>query len=553
MRSPAPTQVLESTVAQLACVMLVIFFSECAASDKSAGYTPGPPNIVLIVADDFGYGDLSSYGATKFTTPNVDNLAANGMRFTDAYVVSSLCSPSRYSILTGRYSWRTRLKKEVLKSFSPPLIEAGRTTVASLLQRQGYFTACVGKWHLGFDWALREDAPQDAVVSVFDSWGTEPQKYIDFSQPLKGGPVERGFDYFFGIPGSNNMIPYVFIENDMVVQPPSVRNDFGAKTLKAPMWDLRTIDQILTEKAVTLIDGHFQNSSSDPLFLYFATSAIHLPCLPVTAKGMSGAGLRGDMVLEFDQMVGAIVDALERNGVIDNTIIIVTSDNGPQPGDPYLQVQRFKSRNWGDVYDFYQPYFDEYGAVHRGVGNQKEGWLTYDHNAAGMLSGFKSDAWEGGLRVPLIAHWPGKIPAGTVNTQVVSTVDFMATFAEIVGTTLTADEGEDSYSFAPALRNSEQPVARQSLVMVSGRSGALAVRKGEWKYIEAAQPEAGDLDYPPPPNEYPDLASPYVAQLYNLSEDIGEKTNLVTTHPSMVSEFRALIQTVITGVKSEAK
>ena len=513
------------------------------------------PNIVLIVADDFGYGDLSCYGSTKINTPNVDGLASKGMRFTDAYVGASLCSPSRYSFLTGRYSWRTRLKTGVLKPFEPPLIEENRTTVASMLKRKGYFTACVGKWHLGLHWSLKHDAGADAAETVFDSWGTAPQEYIDFSKPVGGGPREKGFDYFFGIPGSNNMTPFVFIENDKVLAPPSIPNNFGPKTLRAPDWDLRYLDRKLTAKAVEVIDQHFPNKDGRPLFLYFPTSAIHAPCLPTVTRGLSQAGLRGDMVLEFDRMVGEVVRALERNGALENTMIIVTSDNGPQPGDPFGMVQRFKAGSFGEEFDFYQPYFAGYDAVFPGIGGQEQGWLTYDHHPTAGLQGFKSDAWDGGLRVPFIVSWPKRISEASVNANMISTVDLLATLADVTGEPLAAHEGEDSYSFLSNLLDKDAPQVRETLTMVAGRSGALVIRKGNWKYIEAAvrDTSASPAAYPPPPNEFPGVTSPFEEHLYNLREDVNEKTNLAGRHAGKVVELKAAIGSVRKKPGSEGK
>ena len=513
------------------------------------------PNIVLIVADDFGYGDLSSYGSKKILTPHVDQLASDGMRFTDAYVASSLCSPSRYSILTGRYSWRTHLKTGVLKSFAQPLIEAGRTTLASLLKRKGYFTACVGKWHLGLNWGLKGNAPADAEQSVFDTWGTEPQQYIDFSKPVKGGPLEKGFDYFFGIAGSNNMIPFVYIENEGVVSPPTVPNQFGPNTLRAPDWDLKALDEKLTQKAVEVIDSHFGSKSLHPLFLYFPTSAIHLPCLPNTTKGSSNAGLRGDMVLQFDLMVGEVVNALERHGVLSNTLIIVTSDNGPVPGDPNGQIEKFKTKAFGDEYDYYQPYFAGYEPMYHGAFGHLKGWITYDHDPTAGLLGFKSDAWEGGLRVPFIAHWPEKIRKGSVNEVPICMTDLLATFAEITNSDLTEDEGEDSYSFLANVIDPDALPARTSMTLVAGRSGAMIVRKGSWKYVEAvtAPDRSSPAAYPPPPNEYPGAARVDEIQLYNLKEGADERNNLANARPLKVEELRSVLKQVKKTKKSEGK
>ncbi len=511
------------------------------------------PNIILILADDFGYGDMSCYGATRVKTPEIDKLADKGMRFTDAYVASSLCSPSRYSLLTGRYSWRTRLKSGVLTSFAPPLIEDGRTTLPSMLQKKGYFTACVGKWHLGFNWALNENAPADSDSSVFGAWGLEPHQYIDFSNPVKGGPVEKGFDYFFGISGANNMIPFVLIENDRLVAPPSVPNNFGQKILRAPNWDLRYLDGKFTEKAVGIIDKHFGERNGNPLFLYFSASAIHRPCLPTFTKGLSGAGLRGDMVLEFDHMVGRIVEALTKHNQLGKTMIIISSDNGPQPGDPFALIQRFRKNELGEEFDYYLPYFADYQPEYRGNGGEKKGWLVYGHNPTAGLSGFKGDSWEGGVRVPFIVYWPGVVKAGTVSPRVICLSDIMATISEIVGVKLGEEEGEDSYSFLQNLLKNDAPQVRKSVIFASGRTGALAVRKGEWKYIEAAgsgktNPEK---DYPPPPNEYNGLSDAFEPQLYNLNEDVFERNNLFGKMPGKVSELRGIITRVKADTKSE--
>ncbi len=263
-------------------IILNTFISSCDDSPP----VPDRPNIVLIFADDLGYGDFSCYGASKIKTPNVDKLADNGIRFTDAYVTSSLCSPSRYSILTGRYPWRTRLKSGVLGGFAPPLIEVGRTTLASMLNANGYYTAGIGKWHLGFNWALKDSIPRDPSISEDDFWRSVRLDNIDFSKPIKGGPIERGFDYFFGIGGSNGMRPHAFIENENVTAEPSVPDNFSQRTsgLRGPDWDLRNLDRKLTEKAVEVIDNHFSKESNSSFFLYFPTSAVHPPWLPAFTK-----------------------------------------------------------------------------------------------------------------------------------------------------------------------------------------------------------------------------------------------------------------------------
>lgn len=507
------------------------------------------PNIVLILADDLGYGDLSCYGATKISTPVIDQLATGGMKFTNAYVSSSLCSPSRYTILTGYYAWRTRLDFGVLKNYDTPLIEPGRTTLATLLKRNGYYTACIGKWHLGLDWQLNDKAPANPEENVFNSPKENLQEYIDFSKPVKGGPVERGFDYFFGIAGSNNMQPWVYIENDSVLQAPSeeqIPYDFLAPNVtKAPDWDIKTVNQVLTNKAVGVINSHFASNYNQPLFLYFPTSAIHRPCLPTFTKGKSQAGLRGDIVVELDWTVNEIIQALKANNAYENTLLIFTSDNGPRPGDPAVWIDRYKKEG----YEEYQEYFDDYSPEYvNEKGNMiwKNGWLTYGHCASGNFLGFKQDPFEGGLRVPLIVHWPGKVEAATVNNNAVCASDLLATFSELVGDTLGKNEGEDSYSFLSNLLDNKAPQIRKTVTLAGGGSGALIAIKDGWKYIEAAKPNRWPETY------YPNGPDDKKPRLYNLNTDISEQNNLYNSMPEKVSELVDVINKVRKNTKSES-
>lgn len=506
------------------------------------------PNIVIIMADDLGYGDFSCYGAKKYSTPAVDAVAASGMRFTDAHTASSLCTPSRYSMMTGRYSWRTRLRSGVLTWFGQPMIEPTRTTIASMLQRNGYYTAAIGKWHLGFDWALKPNAPADPVKDVFNSWEVSTQDHIDFSKPAKEGPITRGFDYYYGISASNNMIPFVFIDNDRVTQPPVIKKDYvfdtDQKSTRAANWDLETIDAELTKKAVAVIDNHFAAKTGQPLFLYYPTSAIHRPCLPKNTKNKSGAGFRGDMVLEFDWIVKQVVDALKRNNAYDNTLFIITSDNGAQPGDPVIKMEQYKS----DLGEFYYPsdavnYQPQY--IHP-AGNAigKRGWITYDHASAGSYRGFKSDAWEGGHRVPLIMRWPGTIKAGQTVSNLVCNVDMLATLSELVGDHLSAGEGEDSHSYLGNITGRSKSQVRKSLTIVAGSTGAYIVRIGNWKYIEPGKATVAQTYY--------EEVRPDHAQLYDLGKDPGEKNNLYTKMPAKVAEFKKLIEEVEKQARNEA-
>lgn len=497
------------------------------------------PNIVLIVADDLGYGDLSVYGATKISTPTLDKLASEGMKFDNAYVTSSLCTPSRYSILTGRYPWRTRLKFGVLKYYEEPLIKQDETTLASLLKRNGYRTACVGKWHLGLDWKLNGNAPENPEQTVFNSWSEDSYKYIDFSQPIENGPTQRGFDYFYGMAGSNNMQPYVYIENDRVLQPPTIEQkpyDHYVNVPRASNWDIKRNNIDLTEKAVEVINKHFKTHKSDPLFLYFPASAPHRPCLPTFTKGKSEAGLRGDMVEELDWTVNEIILALKENGVYENTLLIFTSDNGPRPGDPALWINKYAEGNYED---YHQSYFGNYEPEYIDPnGNQiwKAGWYTYGHNASGDLLGFKSDAWEGGFKVPFIVHWPGKVKAGAQSHNTICTADLFATFAELVGDKPKSTEAVDSYSFLPNIFNSQANQSRKSLVLTAGASGAFVAIKDKWKYIEAATPGRWPETY------YPNGPNKLEPQLYYLSKDWSEHQNLYNANPAKVAELKKIIE-----------
>lgn len=531
----------------LSAIGATMVFSSCNQGNqiKNANVKP---NIVFIVADDLGYGDIGCYGATKIQTPAIDSIASEGMKFTNTYASSSLCSPSRYSLLTGRYAWRTRLHHAVLTSFDKPLIEKDRPTIASMLKKNGYHNVCIGKWHLGFEWALNEKAPANPDSTVFGSWSPNAQDFIDFSKPAKEGPINRGFDYFYGMAGSNNMQPFAYMENDHVIQAPSEFQkpyDHGVFGIKAPNWDVKTVDQVLTQKAVDVINDHFKNYKKDPLFLYFPTSSIHRPCLPTFTKGKSQAGLRGDIVMELDWTVKEVVKALKENNAYENTIFVFTSDNGPMPGDPVTWLEKYKQ---GDYEDYHQPYFDQYSPQFvNEKGNEiwKKGWLTYGHNASGDYLGFKSDSWEGGFKVPFIVRWPEKVKAGTVNKNMICLSDVFATIADLLGE--SAEAGEDSYSFLSNLMDVKAPQVRESLTIAGGASGAFVEIHNGWKYIEAGSPNRWPETY------YPKGPSNLEAQLYNLNEDIGEQHNLYTRMPEKVTELTGIIKKVRANPKGEYK
>jgi len=491
---------------------------------------------------------LSCYGATKISTPAIDSLAREGMKFNKAYVTSSLCSPSRYSLLTGEYSWRSRLKYGVIKYYEKPLISQDQMTLASMLKQNGYTTACVGKWHLGLDWPLKQEAMEEPGKQIFDTWQNGIDQYVDFTKQVQNGPIALGFDYFYGIAGSNNMQPYVIIENDQVTMAPSVQDkayDHYNAALRAPNWKINTLNMDFTNKAVDVIDSHFRSDSEKPLFLYFPTSAIHRPSLPTFTKGKSQAGLRGDIVEELDWTVAQVVKALKTNNALENTLLIFTSDNGPRAGDPAFWMEEYES---GEYEDFHQDYFDEYQPeLVNEDGNKiwKKGWYTYGHSASGNFLGFKSDAWEGGLRVPFIAHWPGKINPG-ISDNIICNVDIYATIADMLDLKIDDGQAPDSYSFLSNLLGEDVSQVRESLVISGGASGAMVAVKDDWKYIEAS--EEGRW----PQTFYPEGPSIYDEQLYRLDEDVFESNNRLTEYPEIVKDLKKLIGKVQSGGGTEA-
>ncbi len=449
---------------------------------------PPLPNIVVILADDMGYGDPGSYNpASRVPTPNIDALAAEGMRFTDAHSPSAVCTPTRYGLLTGRYAWRTRMVSGVLDGFSPALIEEGRTTLASLLQGSGYATGAIGKWHLGLGAAER----------------------TDYTQPLRPGPNAVGFGYFFGIPASLDMAPYVYVRNEGLVAAPTesieasrMRRGGGGGFWRAGgiAPGFRHIDVLpdTTSEAVAFIRR--QQGSGRPFFLYLPYSAPHTPWLPTEEfVGRSGAGPYGDFVVQVDAAIGAVVEALADAGVADNTLVVVTSDNGAH----WLE---------SDV--------EEYG-----------------HRANGDLRGQKADIWEGGHRVPFIARWPGRIAAGSSSNETVSHTDLMATVADIVGVSLPADAGEDSYSLLPVMLGDSLDAPIREATVHHSLQGMFAIRQGTWKLILGL----GSGGFTQPAAVEPADGEP-PGQLYNLDRDPGETTNVFADHPDIVARLSGLLE-----------
>ena len=468
--------------------------NQAVAADPNASSGTGPrPNILLVLVDDMGYGDAKCYQPTsKIDTPAINQLAAEGMRFTDAHAPGPLCHMSRYGLLTGRYPFRT----DVSLWPKQPLIAEGQTTIASLLKSAGYHTAMVGKWHLGF------------AENGYD-------------QPMPGGPVDVGFDEFFGIRASTDIPPYFYIRDDQAVQPPTetiqANQTEGWSPIQGKFWraggiapDLE-LDNVLpkfTDEAVAVIDRHAAKpDSKSPLFLYVALPAPHTPWLPsIDFQNSSDVGLYGDFVMMVDSMVGRILDRLKQHAMHDNTLVIFTSDNGPV---------------------WYDHDVEKFG-----------------HDSCGSLRGMKGDAWEAGHRMPFVVRWPGRVRPGSASDQLVCFTDVLATFADITSQTIDADSHAiDSVSFLPAMLHSETSPekSRGTMVLTSG-GGALSVREGNWKWIE----RLGSSGFSRPNRVRPVDGGPK-SQLYDLSTDLSEQNNLALQNPERIARMRTLLQQIKDG------
>lgn len=474
-----------------------------------AATEPSRPNIVFVLADDLGYGDLGCYNKdSKIPTPNLDRLARDGTRFTDAHAPTSVCSPTRYAILTGRYSWRTRLQRGVLGPWDKPLIAAGRLTVAKLLQQHGYTTACIGKWHLGLNWQTKDGMPPSAGAK-------SPMSNVDFTKPIADAPITRGFDHYFGtiVP---NYPPYCFVENDHTVGIPSVREgtrgeQFNIPGPMLPGWKLADILPELTRHAVTWIEDTAKTKK--PFFLYLPLTSPHFPVVPSPEfVGKSQAGAYGDFVFQTDWTVGQVLDALKRAGVADNTLVIFTSDNGPE----VVEINP--------------------GAYERVP--------LFHHYSMGPLRGAKRDAWEGGHRVPFLARWPGKIKAGAVSDETMCHVDFMATVAAILGAKLPDNAAEDSVNVLPVLLGGKlSEPAREATVHHSG-GGKFAIRKGEWVLIDAPSGDdngaRGEPQWLKDERGYTKHDQP--GELFNVHDDLAERHNYFAEKPELVRELKTLLE-----------
>ena len=492
---------------------LMSFFTFVAHSQKK-------PNIIYILADDLGYGDISCLNAaSKIHTPNIDQLAAEGMTFTDAHAAAAVCTPTRYGLLTGRYPWRSKLKSGVLGLYDPPLLEEDRLTVGQLLQQQGYTTACVGKWHLGWDWPLKTGA--FFKDSLYKGHNSEPvrwqlENYIDFSAKIEHGPLSKGFDYYFGtdVP---NYPPYCFIENNRLTQVPDKTKPaamYGHPGVMAEDWKLENILPSLTNKATGYIKE--KAKGNQPFFLYLPLTSPHSPIAPADAyKGSSKAGLYGDFVQQTDWTVGEIIKAVKAAGIENNTIIFFTSDNGSPATDGK------------DMYG-------ELNAVKK-----------FDHFPSYQFRGIKADIWEGGHHIPFFVKWKGAIAEHSTSGKTICLNDLMATCADLLQIAIPANAGEDSYSMVPLLLRKKKVHYNRPYTIHQSGNGFFAIRKDNWKLIMCAG--SGGWSFPRPGKEEAGLPD---IQLYDMSKDPGEKINLQASEQERVGELKTLLVKCIKNGRS---
>lgn len=469
----------------LSCsILLAVIFSACQSATTEESQRP--PNVLFILVDDMGYGDISAFNAdSKIPTPALNQLAEEGMRFTDAHAPAAVCVPSRYGLMTGRYPIRRT------GVFEGSWIEPNRQTLAGLLSENGYHTACIGKWHLG----MGENEKNPGL----DGPASDGR--------LTSGPVDRGFDYFYGIPASLDIPPYYYIENDQVVDLPTdsvgdsntpgispIQGAFWRGGKMSPGFNHQEVLPHLTQKSLEFLQSH-QESSEQPFFLYMALPAPHTPWLPLEAfEGKSQAGMYGDFTYQVDQSIGQVLDYLEEAGIEEETLVFFSSDNGPV---------------------WFAEDVEKYG-----------------HSSVGALAGMKGDAYEGGHRMPFVVRWPGRIPANSESSQLVCFTDMMATLADLLNVSLDqATNAEDSYSILPVLLGGNEPHTLRDELLVESVYGLHAMRLGDWVYINGTGPGGFSWGYPRPQGD-PQDGPP---QLFNLSEDLGQQQNVIDQEPGVAS------------------
>ena len=466
------------------------------------------PNIIYILADDLGYGDVSINNPKgKIKTPNIDQIALGGMRFTDAHSASGVCTPTRYAILTGRYPFRSKLPVGVLRGYSRSLIENDQQTVAKLLSQAGYSTGVIGKWHLGVDWTLKsgnEALLQEKDLGIKTELNPE---IIDFTQAATAGPKSAGFDYSYILPASLDMPPYLYLENQQVEEQPTgytagnkmekgYSGPFWREGKMSPSFDFHQVLPRFIRKANQFIG---QQNSNKPFFLYLPLAAPHTPWMPNPEYvGKSGAGEYGDFVQQVDASVGAILKQLEKSGMAKNTIVIFASDNGPYWRPDYIE--------------------------------------RFDHASAGEFRGMKGDAYEGGHRIPFFVRWPAHVKANTISNTTTSLANLLATCSDLTGIKAVS---EDTYSILPILKGQTKVIKGQPGIVISSSIGYLTIRKGDWKLIEGLG-SGGFTE----PQKIEQSKMGVNGQLFNLKLDPKETQDLFETNQEKVNELRTLLQEI---------
>jgi arylsulfatase A-like enzyme len=496
---------------QLMKFSLLICILSCFSLVYARAQSTDRPNIIYILTDDLGYGDVKVYNKEgKINTPNIDKLAKQGMRFTDAHSPSGVCTPTRYSIMTGRYPWRSQRPVGVLNGFSRPLMENDRATVASLLKENGYNTAVVGKWHLGLGWVPKREYAHLLANKRYGIDAEMNPDHVDLAAPMTVSPNTNGFDYSYVLPASLDMQPYCYVENGKLVDPltsftPGKKPDTGyagafwRPGLMSPSFDFFDVLPGFTRKANEFLK---RQTKEKPFFLYLPMPAPHTPWMPITGFiGSSGAGEYGDFVQQVDASVGAIMKTLDSMGLAKNTMIVFTSDNGPYWREDYVN--------------------------------------KFQHKSAGPWRGMKGDAFEGGHRVPFIVRWPGNTKPGTVSDATTTLANLMSTAAEIVGNTNPRYNTEDSYSILSVLKGISKSVDNQPAVVHSSSIGYFAIRVGDWKLIQGLG--SGGFTVPkqiaPKPGEA-------MGQLYHLAEDPHEDKNLYGQYPEKVKALTEMLNQI---------
>ena len=452
------------------------------------------PNIIFILADDLGYGDLQCLNPeSKIPTPHTSKMAREGIKFTDAHSGSAVCTPTRYGVVTGRYCWRSRLKRGVLAGYSSHLIEPDRLTVADVMKNSGYHTACIGKWHLGMDMPRK---PKDSKLKT------------DYSGTIKNGPNVNGFDYFYGVTASLDFPPYVFVENNKFtaegseIYPGSKFPVYLRKGEMAPGFKhIECLDH-LTEKSTTYISERVK--SRQPFFLYFPLTAPHKPAMPAKRyQGKSNLGPYGDFIMQVDDVIGNILKAVKDNGIDQNTLIILSSDNG----------------------SYMYSYEKETGHVED---NSVQGFQKKNHRANYIYRGTKADVWDAGHRIPFIARWPSTIKPGSKSDVTICLTDLLATCADISGFKVPEQAAEDSYSFLMELKGKTRKSSRPPVIHHSA-NGTFALRDGNWKLIFGSGSGGRGI-----PKSKP-FSEPF--QLYDMKKDPSEINNLIEKNPEVVERL----------------